>query len=78
MILYLLDSLVPPYKDLFRVAKETLGANFDAIIAKKITVVCGDVCYEDLGIKDSSLREEMMNELDIVLNSAATTNFYER
>ncbi|KAG8655226.1 hypothetical protein MANES_04G019150v8 [Manihot esculenta] len=65
-------------KDLFRVAKETLGANFDAIISKKIIVVCGDVFYGDLGIKDSSLREEMMNELDIVLNFAATTKFYER
>ncbi|KAF2300792.1 hypothetical protein GH714_015827 [Hevea brasiliensis] len=65
-------------KDLYRVAKEKLGANFDAIISKKINIISGDICYEDLGIKDSSLREEMKNELDIVLNFAATTRFDER
>ncbi|KAF2300793.1 hypothetical protein GH714_015855 [Hevea brasiliensis] len=65
-------------KDLFRVAKENLGANFDAIISKKINIISGDVCYDDLGIKDSSLREEMENELDIVPNFAATTCFDER
>ncbi|KAJ9188693.1 hypothetical protein P3X46_000063 [Hevea brasiliensis] len=65
-------------KDLFRVAKEKLGANFDAIISKKINIFSGDVCYDDLGIKDSSLREEMKKELDIVLNFAATTRFDER
>ncbi|KAF2321638.1 hypothetical protein GH714_000803 [Hevea brasiliensis] len=65
-------------KDLFRVAKEKWGVNLNSIIAKKIGIVPGDVRYEDLGIKDSYLREEMINELDIVLNFAATTNFDER
>ncbi|XP_057998611.1 fatty acyl-CoA reductase 3-like, partial [Hevea brasiliensis] len=65
-------------KDLFRVAKEKWDANLNSIIAKKISIVPGDVRYEDLGIKDSSLKEEMKIELDIVLNFAATTKFVER
>ncbi|KAJ9128460.1 hypothetical protein P3X46_034993, partial [Hevea brasiliensis] len=64
-------------KDLFRVAKEKWDANLNSIIAKKISIVPGDVRYEDLGIKDSSLKEEMKIELDIVLNFAATTKFVE-
>ncbi|KAJ9128459.1 hypothetical protein P3X46_034992 [Hevea brasiliensis] len=64
-------------KDLFRVAKEKWDANLNSIIAKKISIVPGDVRYEDLGIKDSSLKEEMKIELDIVLNFAATTKFDE-
>ncbi|KDP34807.1 hypothetical protein JCGZ_10587 [Jatropha curcas] len=65
-------------KDLFRVVKEKLGANLNSIIAKKIVIVAGDVSYEDLGVKDSSLREEMINDLDFILNFAATTRFDER
>ncbi|KAF2321637.1 hypothetical protein GH714_000787 [Hevea brasiliensis] len=65
-------------KNLFRVAKEKWDANLNSIIAKKISIVPGDVRYEDLGIKDSSLKEEMKIELDIVLNFAATTKFDER
>ncbi|KDP34801.1 hypothetical protein JCGZ_10581 [Jatropha curcas] len=65
-------------KDLFRVVKEKLGANLNSFIAKKIAIVAGDVSYEDLGVKDSSLREEMINDLDFILNFAATTRFDER
>lgn len=38
----------------------------------------GDTSSENLGLKDSKLREEMMKEIEIVVNSAATTNFNER
>ena len=65
-------------KDLFRVAKEKWGENLNSIVSKKITIVAGDVGFEDLGINDSSIRKEMQNELEFVLNFAATTNFDER
>jgi fatty acyl-CoA reductase len=55
-----------------------LGANLESFIIEKVTLVFGDICYENLGIEDSILREEMWKEIDIVLNSAATTNFDER
>ncbi|XP_044482112.1 fatty acyl-CoA reductase 3-like [Mangifera indica] len=65
-------------KDLFKVLKEKCGTNLNSIISEKITLVGGDISMEDLGLKDSNLREEMLNELDVVINLAATTNFDER
>lgn len=65
-------------KDLFRVLKEKCGTNLNLIIAEKTTLVPGDISLEDLGLKDSNLREEMLKNLDVVINLAATTNFDER
>ena len=44
----------------------------------KLVVVPGDITYENMGVKDSYLREEMWKDIDIIVNSAATTDFYER
>ncbi|XVF46889.1 hypothetical protein PTKIN_Ptkin03bG0064400 [Pterospermum kingtungense] len=66
-------------KDLFRVLKEKYGKNFSSFVSEKITLIPGDLSHdEDLGVKDSSLVEEMWKEVDVVINLAATTNFDER
>ncbi|KAL5579886.1 hypothetical protein UlMin_012328 [Ulmus minor] len=65
-------------KDLFRLLKEKMGANFNSLAAEKLTVVAGDISREDLGLKDANLREEMLSNLDVIINLAATTNFDER
>ena len=65
-------------KDLFKVLKEKWGANFNSFISEKITVIPGDISCQDLGLKDSNLEEELWREVDVVVNSAATTNFDER
>lgn len=65
-------------KDLFRIIKEKWGAQLNSFISEKITIVPGDIACEDFGLKDSFLRQEMCNDLDIIVNSAAVTNFYER
>ncbi|XP_027927126.1 fatty acyl-CoA reductase 3-like [Vigna unguiculata] len=65
-------------KDLFIVLKEKLGANFKSFISEKLTLVPGDITYEDLGLKDSILREDICNQTDVIVNLAATTNFDER
>nr|XP_025657507.1 fatty acyl-CoA reductase 3-like [Arachis hypogaea] len=64
--------------DLFNLLKEKLGANFNSFISEKLTVFPGDICYEDLGLKDSTLKEEICNQVDVIVNLAATTNFDER
>ncbi|XP_050281044.1 fatty acyl-CoA reductase 3-like isoform X3 [Quercus robur] len=64
--------------DLFNVLRKSLGANLESYVFERVTPISGDICDVNLGIKDSILREEMWNEIDIVLNSAATTNFDER
>ena len=65
-------------KDIFRVLKNNLGANLESFIFERVTPISGDIRDENFGIKDSILIEEMWKEIDIVLNSAATTNFDER
>ncbi|KAK7836710.1 putative fatty acyl-coa reductase 4 [Quercus suber] len=65
-------------QDLFNVLRKSWGANLESFIFERVTPIAGDISDENFGIKDSILREEMWNEIDIVLNSAATTNFDER
>ncbi|KAH0996837.1 hypothetical protein GBA52_020701 [Prunus armeniaca] len=65
-------------KELFRVLREKWGAEFDSFIAKKVVAVPGDATFDDLGVKEFRLREEMCTDIEIILNSAGTTNFDER
>lgn len=65
-------------KELFRILKEKCGENFDSLISEKVVAVAGDIIYSNLGVRDFNLRDEMCKEIDVVINSAATTDFYER
>ena len=65
-------------KELFRVLREKWGKDFDLFISEKLILVHGDITYENLGIQESNLREQMLKDIDIIVNSAATTDFYER
>ncbi|XP_078166373.1 fatty acyl-CoA reductase 3-like [Carex rostrata] len=61
-------------KELFKVLKEEHGNKF---MEEKISPIAGDVIYENLGIESSHV-DNLINEIDIIVNSAATTNFHER
>ncbi|XP_028555399.1 fatty acyl-CoA reductase 3 [Dendrobium catenatum] len=65
-------------KELFDVLKKKHGNDFDSFISKKVHPIKGDIIHENLGIEDYNLREMLWKEIDIVVNVAATTNFYER
>ncbi|KAF6166019.1 hypothetical protein GIB67_012916 [Kingdonia uniflora] len=65
-------------KEVFKVLKQKCGTSLDSFILEKVTPVAGDISYENLGINDSDLREQIWSEVDVVLNFAATTNFEER
>ncbi|KAK4255224.1 hypothetical protein QN277_008247 [Acacia crassicarpa] len=65
-------------KDLFKLLKEKLGPNFTSFVSEKLVLVPGDISCEDLGLKDSILREEIISQTDVIVNLAATTNFDER
>nr|KYP35467.1 putative fatty acyl-CoA reductase 4 [Cajanus cajan] len=65
-------------KDLFRVLRYKWGSDFGSFISKKVVVVAGDVSDQNLGIKDKNTRRLMLEELDIIVHSAATTNLNER
>ncbi|KAK1586728.1 hypothetical protein Q3G72_005532 [Acer saccharum] len=67
-------------KELFRILKDKWGGmgNLHAFISEKVIAVPGEVSYDNLGVKDFNLREEMWRNIDIILNFSATTNFEER
>ncbi|XP_065867409.1 fatty acyl-CoA reductase 3-like [Euphorbia lathyris] len=65
-------------KELFRVIKEKYAENINSFVSEKMSPIPGDISYEHLGIEDSILREKLWEQVDFVLNFAATTNFDER
>ncbi|KAI7756529.1 hypothetical protein M8C21_013358, partial [Ambrosia artemisiifolia] len=65
-------------KDLFKVLKEKYGTNLQSFLSEKVIPVAGDITFENLGVKDSNLIQEMWRDIDVVVNVAATTNFDER
>ncbi|KAF3441546.1 hypothetical protein FNV43_RR15460 [Rhamnella rubrinervis] len=62
-------------KELFKVLREKWDTNFDSFISIKVAAISGDVSFENLGLKDAQLRELLWKEIDIIIHSAATTNF---
>nr|GMD67291.1 alcohol-forming fatty acyl-CoA reductase-like [Ipomoea batatas] len=66
-------------KELFKVVKEKYGEKLNSIISEKVSVVAGDVTGgENMGVKDSHMLDQMHREVDLVVNLAAITDFYER
>ncbi|KAK7405787.1 hypothetical protein VNO78_07396 [Psophocarpus tetragonolobus] len=65
-------------KDLFKVLRDKLGAEFGSFISKKVIVVAGDVSLDNFGIKDENMKNQIMEELDIIVRTAASTTFNER
>ncbi|XP_016476488.1 putative fatty acyl-CoA reductase 5 [Nicotiana tabacum] len=63
--------------DLFVVLRDKLGANLHSLLEDKIFSVAGDIACDSLGT-NSELNDEMCKEIDIIVNSAATTRFDER
>lgn len=64
--------------DLFRVLRDKLGKDFDSFISEKVVAVV-DVSLESLGLKDNiNLQNEMFEEIDVIVNCAASTKFDER
>ncbi|XP_062193236.1 fatty acyl-CoA reductase 1-like [Phragmites australis] len=64
-------------KELFGLLREKHGNGFQSFMEEKIVPLAGDIMYENFGVEGSQLRE-MSRELNVIVNGAATTNFYER
>ncbi|KAK4482691.1 hypothetical protein RD792_009858 [Penstemon davidsonii] len=63
-------------KDLFRIVREKYGD--DDLIREKVSLVAGDITLESLGIEEFSLQAEILRQVQVVINLAATTDFDER
>ncbi|XP_074560018.1 putative fatty acyl-CoA reductase 4 [Curcuma longa] len=65
-------------KELFKALKEKYGDGFQSFATSKLWPVAGDIVHENLGIQDSKLVSKLFKEVQIIVNVAATTNFFER
>lgn len=63
---------------MFRVLRDEWGEDFDSFMSKKVIVIPGDVSLENLGLKDEDLKNEMLKEIEVLVNFAASTKFDER
>jgi len=63
--------------ELFGKLSEKYGDGFQQFIQEKIVALPGDIIYDNLGL-DAPTLEALAKDIDIIVNIAATTNFYER
>ncbi|KAF8759268.1 hypothetical protein HU200_010304 [Digitaria exilis] len=64
-------------KELFGVLREKHGDGFRSFIKEKISPLAGDMTHENLGV-ESTRAKQLFQEIDVIVNGAAITNFYER
>ncbi|CAL5000562.1 unnamed protein product [Urochloa decumbens] len=63
--------------ELFGLLRDKYGEGFDSFIGEKIVALAGDITGEDLGL-DAPTLHDLAKHMDVIVNIAATTNFYER
>ncbi|XP_062225393.1 alcohol-forming fatty acyl-CoA reductase-like isoform X2 [Phragmites australis] len=63
--------------ELFGTLREKYGSSFHSFTKEKISPLAGDIIDENLGLESPKILE-LSEEIDIIVNGAATTNFYER
>jgi alcohol-forming fatty acyl-CoA reductase len=63
--------------ELFDLLRERHGGKGFQQLVEKLTALAGDIIYQDLGL-EAPVLEELANHIDVIVNIAATTNFYER
>ncbi|KAL6661996.1 hypothetical protein ACP70R_001380 [Stipagrostis hirtigluma subsp. patula] len=63
--------------ELFGLLREKHGNGFQQFVDDKIAALAGDIVYENLGL-EAPVFDELAKEMDVIVNIAATTNFYER
>jgi len=63
--------------ELFDLLREKHGKGFQQFVEEKVVALAGDIIYENLGLETPML-EALAKEIDVIVNIAATTNFYGR
>ncbi|KAK2430392.1 putative fatty acyl-CoA reductase [Trifolium repens] len=64
--------------DLFALLRDKWSLEFDSFISEKVMAIAGDIAVENLGLKDENLKNTMFQEIDLIVNSAASTYLNER
>ncbi|CAK7342229.1 unnamed protein product [Dovyalis caffra] len=63
--------------ELFKCLRQTYGKSYQSFMLSKLVPVVGNVCESNLGVEED-LADEIANEVDVIVNSAANTTFDER
>lgn len=63
--------------DLFKCLQEIYGKDYHSFVSRKLVPVVGDVREANIGIAPE-LADEIAEQVDIIVNSAANTTFDER
>ncbi|KXG25392.1 hypothetical protein SORBI_3007G169900 [Sorghum bicolor] len=63
--------------ELFSLLRDKYGEGFDLFIQEKLIPLAGDITKEDLGLEPATF-DDLAKEMDVIVNVAATTNFYGR
>ncbi|KAK4433484.1 Fatty acyl-CoA reductase 2 [Sesamum alatum] len=63
--------------ELFKCLQEKHGTSYEAFITEKLIPVVGNICEPDLGM-DFDSANTIMNEVDVIIQSAANTAFDDR
>lgn len=63
--------------ELFKCVRSIHGSNYEAFMHTKLVPILGDISADKLGIKQD-VADKLAQQVDIILNSAANTNFDER
>ena len=65
--------------ELFKILREQHDDNFESFIFQKVVPIVGDVAADrNLGIENNTTREELLENLDAIVNNAASTVFDDR
>ncbi|KAL5098864.1 hypothetical protein RYX36_003191, partial [Vicia faba] len=59
-------------------ASSRVGEDFTSFTSKKVVAIAGDVAIENFGIKDEKIKNEIFEEIDVLVHSAASTKLDER
>ncbi|KAL7201778.1 hypothetical protein ACSBR1_033475 [Camellia fascicularis] len=62
--------------ELFKRLQQTYGESYQDFMLSKLVPVVGNVCKDNLALED--VADAIKNEVDVIINSAANTNFDER
>ncbi|XP_066326790.1 fatty acyl-CoA reductase 1-like [Miscanthus floridulus] len=63
--------------ELFSLLRDNYGEGFDLFIQEKLVPLAGDITNEGLGLEPPTF-DDLAKEMDVIVNIAATTNFYQR
>ncbi|KAL8140601.1 hypothetical protein V2J09_006622 [Rumex salicifolius] len=63
--------------EIFKSLQQSHGNSYESFMMSKLVPVVGNVCESSLGL-DTDMEGTMADDVDIIINSAANTNFHER